>query len=185
MIAYAISDPSTLRYGCFSSDISRLAASSDMLLYRDRDNPAYTVWAEFFVSEARRYSGLKIFLHNDPLLASKLGADGVHLSSGNFALIKEAKSLALTTIASTHSLEEALKAEKEGADMVTLSPVFSSPGKGDPLGPGKFASMAQRLEIPVIALGDVITREHISLCEQAGAHGFASIRYFSPVETSS
>jgi hypothetical protein len=91
MIAYAISDPSTLRYGCFSSDISRLAASSDMLLYRDRDNPAYTVWAEFFVSEARRYSGLKIFLHNDPLLASKLGADGVHLSSGNFALIDKIK----------------------------------------------------------------------------------------------
>jgi thiamine-phosphate pyrophosphorylase len=34
------------------------------------------------------------------------------------------------------------------------------------------------VKIPVIALGGILTQEQIASCEEVGASGFASIRYF-------
>lgn len=87
-------------------------------------------------------------------------ADGVHLTSTSYSP-KEARGLLgenrLIGV-STHSLEEALAAEKDGADFITFGPVFHTPSKagmGAPLGIDQLKEVAQKLSIPVFGLGGI------------------------------
>jgi len=178
MIAYAISNPSTLNFQTLKSDLKRFAQKADMILYRDKESDKYAKNAKQFMLEAREHSFSKILLHTDYRLAHKLKADGVHLNSTQFSKIAEAKTLGLFVVISTHTKEEALQAQKLGADMITFSPIFSTPNKGEPKGVDVLREVISSLEISVIALGGIVEQEQIDLCEEAGAFGFGSIRYF-------
>jgi thiamine-phosphate pyrophosphorylase len=101
------------------------------------------------------------------------------LTSTQFDEIKYAKSRGLFVVISTHTLEGAIRAEFLGADMITISPIFHSPNKGEPLGLLKLQDICSAVKIPVIALGGIISQEQIDECEKVGADGFASIRYFA------
>jgi len=178
MIAYAITDPSTLNFQTLEIDIKCFAKKSDMIVYRDKATENYAYNAKFFLDESQKNSFQKILLHTDYELAHKLKADGVHLKSTQFDDIKKAKVLELFVVISTHSKEEALNAQNLGADMITYSPIFFTPNKGEPKGIDELQELTYLLDIPVIALGGIISQEQIILCEQSGAVGFASIRYF-------
>ena len=178
MIAYAISDPSTLNFTTLEQDIKRFVTKADILVYRDKFTDKYALNAKIFLLEAQKYNLEKILLHTDYELAHELKADGVHLKSTQFDDIVKSKALGLFVVISTHTKEEAEKAEALGADMVTFSPVFSSPNKGKPKGVEALKKLVSMLSIPVIALGGIVTLEHIELCKKNGAFGFASIRYF-------
>jgi len=179
MIAYAITDPSTLNFQNLKSDIKRFATKADMIVYRDKSTLNYMQNAEKFINEAKKYSFSKILLHSDYTLAHNLKADGVHLTSMQFDSIAKAKKIGLFVIVSTHSLDEALKAEYLGADMITFSPIFVTPNKGEPKGIKELNRVASNLSIPIIALGGIITDKHLFLCQKSKAKGFASIRWFS------
>ena len=180
MLSYAITDPSTLNIqtnlNIYLECISQIA---DMVLYRDKNNPKYDYSASIFIDKAKKYPFDRVLLHRDILLAEKLNADGIHLSSNQFSEIKSAKSRELFTIISTHSIEEALKAQALGADAVTLSPIFYSPGKGKPIGIEYLKEAINSVHIPIIALGGIVTTKQIEMIQKAGVWGFASIRYFS------
>ena len=77
-----------------------------------------------------------------------------------------------------HNIEELKKAESLGADMATFSPIFQTPNKGLPVGLKLLESVISEVDIPVLALGGILTEAQIDACEKAGASGFASIRYF-------
>ncbi|ADV45973.1 thiamine phosphate synthase [Nitratifractor salsuginis] len=180
MILYAITDPSILSFETLSSDLHRIKArGASMILYRDKKTAEYEKRAERFVEAAKEAGFGKIILHNTPQLALRLGAWGVHCSSDAYGLISEGKRLGLKTVASTHSLEEIKKAEEAGADMVTLSPLFVSPGKGKPLGEKGFTRIVQEAKVPMIALGGITDKEKIRRAMSCGASGIASIRYFA------
>jgi thiamine-phosphate pyrophosphorylase len=63
--------------------------------------------------------------------------------------------------------------------MVTLSPIYETPDKGEPIGVEMLRTVTAALHIPVIALGGITDTERIKECEAVGAAGFASIRYFA------
>lgn len=178
MLSYAITDPSTLTFATLERDIARFAQKADIFLYRDKDNPNYAVDAKRVIEEAKTYPFEKILLHNEIDTALDLKADGVHLSSDNLQKIYEAKTKGLFVVVSIHSIEEAKTAQMLGADMVTFSPVFDTPGKGKAVGVEKLAQLVLTVKIPVIALGGILTQSQIDACKRAGAKGFASIRYF-------
>lgn len=178
MISYAITDNTTLSFESLESDIERFAKKADMILYRDKQNTQYSLDAKRFVQAAKRYTFDKILLHNDFTLAEALKADGVHFSRDNAEKIPLAKQRGLFVVFSAHTLEEAKRAEAAGADMITFSPVFATPGKGTPVGLEKLSEIVFSVSIPVIALGGILTDEEIRTCENTGAAGFASIRYF-------
>jgi len=178
MIAYAISNPSTLNFQTLKSDLKRFAQKADMILYRDKESVHYEENAKQFMVEAREHAFTKILLHTDYKLAKKLKADGVHLNSTQFSEIVEAKVLGLFVVISTHSKEEAFEAQTLGADMITFSPIFSTPNKGEPKGVEVLKEVTNSLSITVLALGGIVEQEQIDLCEEAGAFGFGSIRYF-------
>ena len=77
-----------------------------------------------------------------------------------------------------HDLAEIRAAERSGADLIFLSPVFatrSHPGTS-PLGRRRFAAFARSTHLPVIALGGVNARRARTL---AGAYGWAAIDAWS------
>ena len=81
---------------------------------------------------------------------------------------------------SCHSAEEALEAERGGADYVYFGPVYATPSKarfGPPQGLDALAAVCGRVRIPVVAIGG-ITLENSAACLAAGAAGVAAIRLF-------
>jgi len=99
-----------------------------------------------------------------------LGADGVHNGCGRAAF----------RTASAHNHAELKAAERGGAALVFVSPVFatrSHPG-GKPLGRVRFGLLARQARIPIIALGGMDSRRWRSL-KALGAYGWAGIDAWS------
>jgi len=177
MLAYAITDPTTLHFDTLIDDLAYFATKASMIVYRDKMASEYTNNAKLFVENAKNFE--RVLLHGDYALAKVCGANGVHLQSTQFDDIVKAKSLGLFVIISTHSKEEAKHAEALGADMVTFSPVFDTPNKGKAVGLDSLKEVVSSLHIPVLALGGILTQAQIDACASSGAKGFASIRYFA------
>ena len=146
-------------------------------LYRDKSNPHYDVQAQTHVQVCSQFENIKSFIHQKPDLAKELNATGVHLSSKQFDEVKYAKSLGLEVIVSAHTHDEVLKAQELGADAVTYSPIFSSPGKGEAKGINDLKELLKKVKIKVFGLGGIIDEDHVNELEKSGAYGFASIRY--------
>ena len=147
-------------------------------LYRDKSNPNYALQAEHFVEVCSGFENIKSFIHSDVDLAKGLNAVGVHLTSIQFDKIEYAKSLGLEVIISTHTHEEVLQAQMLGADGVTYSPIFHSPGKGEPKGVEDLNTLLTTCSIKVFALGGIVEENEVKKIEETECYGFASIRYF-------
>jgi len=122
----------------------------------------------------------KLFLVNNNLeLALEEGADGIHLSSDkDLAEILDRtgnRGREFVIGKSAHSIEEAVSAEAEGADYITLSPIyepFSKETDHGLLGLNTLRNAAQTLAIPVFALGGV-GLSRLEVITAAGAAGIA------------
>jgi thiamine-phosphate pyrophosphorylase len=129
---------------------------------------------------ATRALGVALVINDRLDLARALGADGVHLGRRS-AAIADARALlgpsAWISVA-CHDVDDVVRAAAEGADAVTLSPIFASPGKGTPLGVAAIRAAraaAGALSIAIYALGGV-DRASAPRCFEAGADGVAAIR---------
>lgn len=179
MVSYAITDSSTLDFTCLNTELERFSKQASMIVYRDKSNSNYAVDAVDFVEAAKTYPFDKIMIHGDYELAKSIGSDGVHLASTQLHMISKAKARGLFVVVSTHSLKELKEAEISGADMATYSPVFHTPNKGKAVGLKGLHKAILQVNIPVLALGGILTKKQIVSCQEAGAVGFASIRYFA------
>jgi thiamine-phosphate pyrophosphorylase len=121
----------------------------------------------------------KLFINDRFDIALAVGADGVHLTQNSipaYAVRRTVKKKLLIGV-STHSLTEAKLAEKEGADFITLGPVYRTASKlkyGKPVGINTLKGVCNRIKIPVFAIGG-ITGNRINSVKNAGAHGVAMI----------
>lgn len=182
MKSYLITDPSY--YGSTPEtiesalDVIYSHNFPDFALFRDKQTSDYRTLAHPFITLSRQYKIPHVLLHGDYDLAYELKADGVHLTGSQFNEIADAKALGLYVIISTHTHEEALKAQELGADAITYSPIFASPNKGEPKGLEDLKEIVAKIEIPIFALGGITTEEQIKAVDECGAYGFASIRYF-------
>ncbi|MFH1741344.1 MAG: thiamine phosphate synthase [bacterium] len=101
------------------------------------------------------------FLINDHLdMALASGADGVHLGQSDFP-IPEARQLAGPSMiigASSHSLDEALRAAQEGASYVNVGPIFptaTKEGVHPPVGPKLIAEVLKQIAVPITVMGGI------------------------------
>ena len=132
--------------------------------------------AEPIVKLCQSYT-VKLFINSRVELAMNLGVDGVHLPANSESVEKIQAQITKNLLigCSVHTLDEARKREREGTDFVTYSPIFltaSKPGYGPAVGVDNLRKVAERIEIPIFALGG-ITPERASECIRAGAHGVA------------
>lgn len=143
--------------------------------------------------------GLALVVNDRLDLALALGADGVHLGEGSVrpdearALLPEG---ALVSVACHEAHRVAALAATGAVDLVLLSPVLASPGKGPALGlealtaaraaldaalaadvarrpAGSLVSRVSRVSL--VALGG-LDEAHVGPALAAGAHGVAAIR---------
>ena len=126
-----------------------------------------------------RASGAYLLINDRIDVALAVGADGVQLGQAGIPVAAARRLLGSGRIIgySAHSVEEAFRAEHDGADFVTFGPVYATPSKagyGAPLGLAPLAEAVKKLTIPVFALGGVkisTTAEVLS----SGVHGIALI----------
>lgn len=103
---------------------------------------------------------------------------GVHLNSKQEKLIKILKRKNKFLITSTHSVKEAKKAIRQGSALVTLSPIFDTPNKGMPKGTKIIKETNDKIRHKIVALGGIVSQNHINKLKDLGIFGFASIRFF-------
>lgn len=182
MQQYLITDPSYYHDSIheFTAYLSRVYEKHkvDFACFRDKRCSDIRMYANAFLALSEKYTVTKTLLNGDDRLAHALGFYGVHLQSTQFDRIIDAKQAGLYTIISTHTLQEAMNAQDLGVDAITYSPIFESPGKGTAKGIAQLQQVIDEINIPVFALGGILTQEQINLCQSTGAYGFASIRYF-------
>ena len=120
-------------------------------------------------------------LINDRLdVALALDAAGVHLAGHSLPTAVARRVLGAGKLlgVSTHSVEEACCAAKDGADFIVFGPVFTTPSKvvyGPPQGLQHLRTVIRAVRIPVLAIGG-IDHTNLSQVVQAGAYGVAMIR---------
>jgi len=121
----------------------------------------------------------KLFINDRVDIALAVKADGVHLGGSSIPVRAARKVVGEGLIigASTHSREEAMQAEQEGADFITLGPVYGTQSKlryGSPLGLEVLERTRDDIAVPVFAIGG-ITKERVEEVLKSGAYGIALI----------
>jgi thiamine-phosphate pyrophosphorylase len=112
-------------------------------------------------------------------------ADGVHLGQDDLPL-PVARQLApeLLIGASTHSLEQALQAEKDGADYLNIGPIFSTQtkeGVGRSLGPEAISEISPQIKVPFTVMGG-INEKNIDQVLAEGARRVAMVTAITKAE---
>jgi len=115
-------------------------------------------------------------------IALACGFDGVHLGGTSFpvGVVRKRVPAGFIVGASVHHLDEAVTAEREGANYVVFGPVFATPSKlkyGPAQGIKKLHAVTSLLSIPVLAIGG-ISLANFQECLKAGAAGIAAISLF-------
>ena len=121
---------------------------------------------------------IKLFLANNIKLAIKLDLDGVYIPSYNTELKINSfsKRKKFLIIGSAHNLKEIKIKEKQGAQIIFLSPLFKTNKTNKFLGSIKFNMLSKMTDKKLIALGG-INQTNIQKLFLLNAYGFASI-YF-------
>ena len=119
-------------------------------------------------------SGTKLIINDRCDVSRAVGADGVHLPERGLSLQDARRALGPDALigASRHGPPRERDA---GLDWVTLGPIATCEGKGEPLDRARFASLADRYAPAVYALGGVDESNAASVIED-GAEGVALIR---------
>ena len=101
-----------------------------------------------------------LFIIDDDIdLANTLDADGVHLGQEDLPIKKGRAILGPEKIigCSTHTVFQAKKAVSEGADYISVGPIFRTPIKADykAVGLKAFKKVRQEMELPVFGIGGI------------------------------
>jgi thiamine-phosphate pyrophosphorylase len=101
-----------------------------------------------------------LFVLNDhPELVSAMGADGIHVGQDDLS-VDEARARAGSGVMvgkSTHALQQAIAAEKEGADYIGVGPIYATLTKPDyvPVGPALIRQVRAAVRVPQFCIGGV------------------------------
>jgi thiamine-phosphate pyrophosphorylase len=106
----------------------------------------------------RRKRHFVFILNDDPALAVEAGADGVHI--GQDMATADARGIVgqgMILGKTTHNLDQARQAIKDGADYISVGPVYATPTKpGRPaVGLDYVREAAGHITIPFVAIGGI------------------------------
>jgi len=120
----------------------------------------------------------QLIINDLPELAHDIDADGVHLGQEDMSIIQARQILGHQKLigVSTHSVDEALKAEAHGADYIAIGSIFPTGSKEDTslVGLKTLSKVRKAVRIPVVAIGG-ITPDGAFEALEAGADAIAVI----------
>lgn len=181
MTLYAVTDRSWLRPGENLADPVEELLEAGVTCVQLREKNADDA---FFLKEALELKTLcsryqvPLIINDRPDIALKAGADGVHVGLSDMGIEKARELLGEGFIigGSAHNVQEALAAQRAGADYIGCGAVFGSRTKQDvtTLPTEELKAICQAVEIPVVAIGG-IRKENIRKLTGTGIDGAAVI----------
>lgn len=119
------------------------------------------------------------FIVNDSIeVARACGADGIHVGQDDLACEEARAVMGPDKIVgvSVHSLEDALRAQAQGADYLGVGAVFGTPTKPDAtlVSAEDLREIGERVDIPVVAIGG-LNRDTIPCLAESGVDGAAVV----------
>jgi thiamine-phosphate pyrophosphorylase len=113
-----------------------------------------------------------LIVNDHAAIANRVEVQGVHVGQDDEAIAKVRESVGRPIIVgkSTHNLEQAVTAQREGADYVGFGPIYATPTKPDyaPIGLEGIGEVHQELTIPIFCIGG-IKLENLGEVVRAGA----------------
>jgi thiamine-phosphate pyrophosphorylase len=131
------------------------------------------------VRDFLKASGVPLIINDRLDVAMAVGADGVHLGQTDMplemarAIVGDGMCIGI----SAESLENALAAERGGADYIGVSPIYDTPTKTDtapPLGLEGLRDIRAAVGIPLVAIGG-LKRDNAAEVVRNGADGIAVV----------
>jgi len=140
----------------------------------------------YWMRELTNEFGAHLFINDRVDVALSVDADGVHLGRQSIPVqaVRKIAGNTLTIGVSTHTIGEVMEAEKDGADFITLGPVYKTPSKakyGKPAGLETLKKAKSRTTLPIFAIGG-IKPGNVREVKEAGADGIAFISSILPAQ---
>jgi len=156
------------------------AAGLRFLQYREKNATRYMMYET--VNKIRDYTRqhhVTLIVNDHIDLAMAVGADGVHLGQDDLPVAIARTLLGPKKIigVSTHTLDEAMQAQSDGANYIGLGPIFLTKTKAaslHPVGTEAIGTVKREISIPLYAIGGIQYR-HLASIRSAGADGVAII----------
>ncbi|MBE6044875.1 thiamine phosphate synthase [Clostridium thermopalmarium] len=178
---YLITDRSFLN-GRSLKDCVEAAIKGGVTLVQVREKDAST--REFYkiakeVKEITSKYNIPLLINDRIDIALAIDAEGVHLGQSDMPIKLARKILGEDKIIgiSANTLEEALEAQKAGADYLGIGPVFYTGTKKDidePIGVHGLKEITQNIRIPSVAIGG-INKENAESVLETGVNGISVI----------
>ncbi len=122
--------------------------------------------------------GVPFVIDDDVELAVKCGADGVHVGQSDMACVEARRALGSAKVVgvSAQTVEQAVQAEKDGADYLGVGAVFPTGSKddADDVSHDTVKAICEAVNIPVIAIGG-ISKNNVGQLAGLGLDGVAVI----------
>ena len=159
---YLVTDRS-LSHGRSTTDIVRAAVAGGATCVQLREKSCGT---REFLGEARAVhallagTGVPLIINDRVDVALAVGAEGVHLGQTDMPLADARRLTGPGMIigVSAECVEDAVRAQAEGADYVGVSPVFATPTKTDtapPLGLEGIRAIRAAVSLPLVGIGGI------------------------------
>ena len=180
LLLYAVTDRYWLN-GRTLTDVVResLEGGVTMLQLREKtlEEPAFLAEAKELQALCREYR--VPFIVNDNVdIALEMDADGVHVGQSDMEALDVRAKLGPDKIigVSAQTVEQALLAEKHGADYLGVGAVFPTGSKADAeeVSFDTLKAICQAVSIPVVAIGG-ISRDNVARLAGSGIRGVAVI----------
>lgn len=157
-----------------------IAGGADIIQLRDKDGSDREILETGRAIKKITLKRRAVFIINDRAdIAKVIDADGVHLGQDDLPIEAARSIMRRDKIigVSTHSLSQALKAQKDGADYIGVGPIFSTPTKPDykAVGLTLIKIIKDKVKIPFVAIGG-IDESNVDDVILAGARRIAVVR---------
>ena len=119
-----------------------------------------------------------VIIDDRPDVAIRVNADGVHVGNGDMKISDVRRILGKKYIIgkTVRSLKKAILAQKQGADYISVGPIFKTPYKKlKPLGPSILKRIVKAVSIPVVGIGG-INKKNMNTVLETGVCGVCMIR---------
>ncbi len=157
-----------------------IAGGATVVQYREKEGTTRQMMEEArALRELARQAGVPFIVNDRVDIALAVDADGVHVGQDDMPAPLARKLMGPEKIVgvSVDNLEQALQAERDGADYVGAGPIFATPTKPDaapPIGLEGLAEICRQVSIPVVAIGG-INETNAAAVIAAGAAGVAVV----------
>ncbi len=180
MLLYAVTDRAWTGEKTLCAQVEealRGGVTCVQLREKNLSDDAFLAEAFEMAALCRRY-GVPLFINDNVEVAIRCGADGVHVGQSDMEAgeVRRRVGDGMMIGVSVHSVEEALRAQRSGADCLGVGAMFSTSTKPDAgvLSWQTLHNICQAVDIPVVAIGGINAR-NIEQLSGSGVDGVALV----------